>query len=57
VDRTPFTQPAVTEENTGAVFFNFEGIPVLYILLSDLAVTQLKMASEAIDIGGGNKES
>lgn len=57
MDGTPFTQPAVTEKDAGAVFFDFKGISVLYILFSDFAVAQLKMAGQAIDIGGGNKES
>jgi hypothetical protein len=56
MDRTPFAQPAVGEEDTGTILPDFKGIPVFDIFFSHLAVAELKMAGQAIDIGCGDKE-
>jgi hypothetical protein len=56
MDGTAFTQLAVRQENTGAIFPDFEGIPFLYVSLPHLTVADMEMSGYTIDINCGDKK-
>ncbi len=53
---TSLVELSVEKEDTGTIFFNFEGIPFFNISIPYLAITNLKMAANPVYIGGGNKK-
>jgi hypothetical protein len=53
MNRAAFAQPIVTEEDTGSVRFHFKGVFTFQKSFPHLAIGQLKMPGQPIDIDGG----
>ena len=56
MNRTTLAQYPVEQEDTGTVPLNFKRILFLNEFLSYFSITDLKMASYPVDIGGSNKK-